>query len=179
MKRLRPLLIVLTLATLAGALAWFSWARVRLTAPPATILLRDRHGVFLAEIGSDPNGDAGYWPVTGKLPPRVVACTLAAEDRHWSWHPGVDPGAVARAIFQNVTTGRRVSGASTVAMQVARIQRPGRRGYLRKAVEAATGWAITSRYGREDELRHTLFDSEESHSFRLVNVKTLAIVLNG
>lgn len=147
--------VALAVGAAAVALAWFSQARVKLVAPPATLLLRDRHGAFLAEVGSDPNGDAGYWPVT-TLPPRVVACTLAAEDRHFAWHPGVDPIAVARALWQNGSSGHRISGASTVAMQVARIQSPGRRGYFRKAFEAATAWALTQRFGREDVLRHYL-----------------------
>ena len=44
---------------------------------------------------------------------------------------------MARALVQNVSSRRRISGASTLAMQVARLQRPGARTYARKAVEAA------------------------------------------
>ena len=37
-------------------------------------------------------------------------------------HPGINPVAVARSIFQLVSTGRIHSGASTISMQVARLR---------------------------------------------------------
>jgi penicillin-binding protein 1C len=101
------------------------------------------------------SGGLGYWPV-GELPPRVVAATLALEDRRFGLHPGVDPLAVARAAWQNLRTRGRVSGASTIAMQVARMQRPGARGYLRKLTEALTAVFLTERYGPEAVLRQYL-----------------------
>jgi hypothetical protein len=132
-----------------------AFSRARLEAPAQTLLLRDRHGRFLGELGGSDATGYGYWPLE-RLPPRVVAATLAAEDRRFWRHPGVDPVAVARALWQNLGAGRRVSGASTVAMQVARMQRPGRRTYLRKAVEAVAALALTHRYGREQVLAHYL-----------------------
>jgi len=104
--------------------------------------------------GVDEEG-LGYWPVPTP-PPRVVAATLALEDRRFGSHPGVDPLAVARAVLQNLRTRGRVSGASTLAMQVARMQRPGARGYLRKVIEAVTAVFLTERYGSREVLRHYL-----------------------
>jgi len=127
----------------------------RLKAPPPTFLLLDREGRFLGEVGAEDEGGLGYWQVA-ELPPRVVTATLALEDRRFWSHPGVDPKAVARAVAQNFRSGRRVSGASTLAMQVARMQTPGARGYRRKAVEALTAVLLTVRYGREEVLRHYL-----------------------
>jgi len=127
----------------------------RLEAPPPTFLLLDREGRFLGEVGAEAEGGLGYWPVD-ELPPRVVAATLALEDRRFWSHPGVDPKAVARAVSQNFHSVRRISGASTLAMQVARMQTPGARGYRRKAVEALTAMLLTARYGREEVLRHYL-----------------------
>jgi penicillin-binding protein 1C len=158
--------------------------RARLTAPAPTLLLLDRDGRFLGELpgeasGSGPRatggaggaggakgGDAagragagesglGYWPLA-ELPPRVAAAALALEDRRFGAHPGVDPLAMARALIQNLRRRARVSGASTLAMQVARMQAPGARGYLRKASEAITAVLLTERYGREAVLRHYL-----------------------
>jgi len=127
----------------------------RLKAPPPTFLLLDREGRFLGEVGEAAEGGLGYWQVE-ELPPRVVAATLALEDRRFWSHPGVDPQAVARAVEQNFRSRRRISGASTLAMQIARMQNPGARGYRRKAVEALTAVFLTARYGREDVLRHYL-----------------------
>jgi len=135
--------------------------RSTLTAPEPTLLVRDRAGRFVGELPDrgDRRGPLderlGFWEV-GELPERVVAATLAIEDRRFWLHPGVDPIAVARALKQNLTSDERVSGASTLAMQVARLQSPGERGYWRKALEAATAWIATARYGREGVLRHYL-----------------------
>lgn len=129
--------------------------RAHFEAPAATFLLRDRHERFLGEVGAPADGELGYWPVE-TLPPRVIAATLALEDRHFASHPGVDPRAVVRAVRQNLGSRKRVSGASTLAMQIARMQNPGARGYLRKATEALTAVLLTARYGREEILRHYL-----------------------
>jgi penicillin-binding protein 1C len=143
----------------AASVAFFAFSafvlwKSRLVAPDPSFLVRDRQGRFLAEIGGD--GDAfGYWPVE-KLPPRVVAATLALEDRRFWGHAGVDSLAVGRALLQNLRGGRRVSGASTLAMQVARMQHRGSRTYVRKALEALTALVMTGRHGREAVLAHYL-----------------------
>jgi penicillin-binding protein 1C len=134
-----------------GAAGWFS---AQLEAPPPTPLVLDRDGGFLAQIPAS-DGSYGYWDV-GVLPPRVVAATVALEDRRFWWHPGIDPAAMLRAVWQNFSTGHRVSGASTLAMQVARMQDPAPRDYLHKAREAATALFLTLRYGREAVLRQYL-----------------------
>ncbi len=160
--------VTLSAVALAGALgaigicaeiALAAW-RARLSAPAATRLVKDRDGRFLGELAAgapDAGWDAelGYWPVA-ELPPRVVAATTALEDRRFGWHPGVDPVAIGRAVWQNLRGGRRVSGASTLAMQVARMQHPGARGWLRKANEACVAWMLTAAYGRDAVLRQYL-----------------------
>lgn len=147
---------ILVLAALVPvALAVFAWSRAELVSPSPTLLLLDVNGLFLAEVGTDAGGEAGYWALPDP-PRRIVAATLAAEDRRIGWHPGVDPIAIVRAVKQNLMHQRRVSGASTLAMQVARMQSPGRRTYFRKAQEALAALAITGRFGHDDVLRHYL-----------------------
>ncbi len=131
------------------------WSRAQLEAPEGSLLLRDRHGRFLGEVGGDEELGFGYWPLDA-LPERVVAATLAVEDRRFWRHPGVDARALARAAWQNLWSHERISGASTVAMQVARMQRPGSRTYLRKGVEALTALTLTARVGRTRVLHHYL-----------------------
>ena len=126
-----------------------------LVAPEATLMLVDRHGEFVGEVGGTDVTGFGYWPVE-EVPQRYVVATLAIEDHRFFEHPGVDAKAVLRAAWQNLSSGERVSGASTLAMQVARMQRPGPRTYVRKLVEAATALVITHRYGRDAVLRHYL-----------------------
>jgi penicillin-binding protein 1C len=159
--RLRALLWTLAAGGIAGPLlvlgvVGLAAARAHFAAPPPTLLLLDRQGRFLGELPAAGQDEGlGYWPVA-ELPPRVVAATLALEDRRFGAHPGVDPLAVARAALQNLRTRGRVSGASTLAMQVARMQSPGARGYLRKVTEALTAVFLTQRYGSREVLRQYL-----------------------
>jgi penicillin-binding protein 1C len=137
---------------LAGLVLFFAagvflWQRSTLAQPVPSSIVTDRHGDFLAQLGNDGEG-YGYWPVA-RVPDRVAAALLALEDRRFWSHPGVDPLAVARALYTNLTSERRVSGASTLAMQVARLQHPAARGYLAKLTEAATALVMTQRYGRD------------------------------
>ena len=158
---LRKSLIAALTTCLAVGLLLFSigFYRATLQAPPPTLLLNDRHGVFLAELNhsreSENEQGYGYWPLQ-QLPPRVVAATLAIEDRHFWSHPGIDPVGIGRALWQNLSNTRRISGASTIAMQVARMQAPAQRNYINKIIEAATALALTLRHGREGVLRHYL-----------------------
>ncbi len=136
-------------------LTGIAYHRAHLTSPDPTYFLRDRHGAFLGEVGAPVDGEYGYWELE-TMPPRVAAATLAVEDRRFWNHPGVDVLAVARALYQNTIRLKRSSGASTIAMQVTRMQNPGSRSYLRKAVEAMTAFFITARFNREDILKHYL-----------------------
>jgi penicillin-binding protein 1C len=141
------------LIAIFGLLASDIWNRSTFIAPRPTTILTDRTGIFLAQLGG-PAG-YGYWPV-GTVPPRVSLAILALEDRRFWNHPGVDPVAVARAVDSDVLSGRRVSGASTIAMQVARMQHPESRTPGHKILEAATALVMTARYGRNAVLQQYL-----------------------
>ena len=69
----------------------------------------------------------GYWrlPVSHKdVDPRFLAMLIAYEDKRFHAHGGVDPWALARAAWQALSSGRIVSGGSTLTMQVARLLEP-------------------------------------------------------
>lgn len=154
MSRLRRSLALVALA-LALALTLGSLWRSGLRDPLPTVLIRDSRGRFLDEL-ADPSADGvGYWRLK-TVPTRVAAATLALEDRRFAQHPGVDPAALLRAMQQNLNAGRIVSGASTVAMQLARMQDPGPRTFPRKLLEAGTALALTARNGREAVLAQYL-----------------------
>jgi penicillin-binding protein 1C len=146
-KRTKKLLVLCVSFFVAGIYLGQVIARGGLEAPGATAIVYDRHGQFLAQFGDAQGGriEYGFWPV-GAVPDRVARATLALEDRRFAAHPGVDARAVLRAIWQHLHGGK--SGASTIAMQVARMQHPAPRTLWAKAVEAGTALALTSRYGR-------------------------------
>ncbi|EKD82291.1 MAG: hypothetical protein ACD_39C01386G0001, partial [uncultured bacterium] len=67
--------------------------------------------------------------------PDLIAAILAAEDRSFYSHPGFDPTAILRAVWQNLRNQRVVSGASTISQQLIRVIRPRPRTLLSKLQE--------------------------------------------
>jgi penicillin-binding protein 1C len=126
-----------------------------LVLPPPTLLVEDVCGRFIAEVGPD-DRRKGYWPLPEKIPPRIVDATLAGEDARYYSHSGVEGRSVMRAVWQNLRRRKRVSGASTIAMQVARIQMPEGRTYRNKVAEALVARELIRKYGHEAVLRHYL-----------------------
>ena len=58
-----------------------------------------------------------------QIPTTVVQAFLAAEDRNFFTHGGIDVSGIGRAMFKNVfnvLTGRRLEGGSTITQQVAK-----------------------------------------------------------
>jgi penicillin-binding protein 1C len=86
--------------------------------------------VVLAEDGTplwrfaDANGVWRYPVQTAEVSPYYLDALLTYEDRWFYQHPGVNPLALVRATWQNLTGARVVSGGSTLSMQVARLLDP-------------------------------------------------------
>ncbi|QRO00381.1 penicillin-binding protein 1C [Archangium violaceum] len=74
--------------------------------------------------------------VLAEVDPAYVQALLALEDKRFHWHGGVDPLAIVRAAVTNVSRGRRVSGASTLTMQLVRVLEPRPRTLTSKLIES-------------------------------------------
>lgn len=83
----------------------------------ATILARD--GTVLAEVNDLRFGRRQSVPLAA-ISPYLVDATIAAEDRRFFEHQGVDFFGLARAIGQNAGSEGVASGASTLEMQLVR-----------------------------------------------------------
>jgi penicillin-binding protein 1A len=72
------------------------------------------------QIGLFARQNRSYMPIE-QVPDHVIAAFMAAEDKDFYSHKGVDPMGVARAIIFNITNlgQRRAQGASTITQQVA------------------------------------------------------------
>jgi penicillin-binding protein 1C len=123
--------------------------------PAPSKLILDRHDHYLGEVPGE-DGAFGYWPVPAVLPERIVVATIETEDRHFREHGGVRTSSILRAAWQNLKHRRVVSGASTIAMQVARMQSPGRRSFLRKIKEAIEAKLLIRDHGHDAVLRQYL-----------------------
>jgi penicillin-binding protein 1C len=94
--------------------------------------------VVLAEDGTplwrfaDANGVWRYPVQTSEVSPYYLDALLTYEDRWFYQHPGINPLALARATWQNLTGARVVSGGSTLSMQVARLLDPHSRTFYGK-----------------------------------------------
>ena len=66
------------------------------------------------------DGQYRMWTNLDQLSPSLVEATLRYEDRHFYWHPGVNPFALGRAALATYVTGGRRIGGSTLTMQLAR-----------------------------------------------------------
>jgi len=70
-----------------------------------------------------------------EVSPFFEKAILEKEDKYFFLHPGVNPLAIIRAGLSNFKTQKRVSGASTITMQVVRMLNPQKRSYWNKTVE--------------------------------------------
>ncbi len=111
---------------------------LRQGADPALVLL-DRDGRELRATRAE-DGSRRRWVALAEIDPDLVAAFLAAEDRRFYRHPGVDVRAVLRAAWSNIRAGAIVSGGSTISMQLARMVRPAPRTWAGKARQVA--WAL-------------------------------------
>jgi len=103
--------------------------------PVISLRVEDRNGVLLREVLSDEGGRC-RWVGLEEVSPHVLKATLAAEDRQFFFHRGVNPLSVLRALFQNLRRGEVVSGASTITQQLVRNLSPGPRTVATKLREA-------------------------------------------
>jgi penicillin-binding protein 1C len=86
---------------------------------PSTVVV-DRHGRVLYEALSS-DGTRIKPLVASAVPPILAAATVAAEDRRFYSHPGVDVVSLARAARHNLVEGHVVEGGSTITQQVAKL----------------------------------------------------------
>ena len=116
----------------------------------------DRNGTSLYEArGGD--GTRAIKLTAHDLPATLVAATIAAEDRRFWSHAGVDPIAIARAIRTNLVERSIVEGGSTITQQVAKLllnrRDPKRtRGWSAKIDEAVIALRLEHRFDKREIL---------------------------
>ena len=117
-------LLVSLCVLLASYLYWQSLYRGMPTLPETTALwdanrepaieFLDRNGDTLAIRGPR----YGRAVKLNELPPHVPRAFIASEDKRFYLHDGADTQAMVRALWSNISSGRTVSGASTLTQQL-------------------------------------------------------------
>jgi penicillin-binding protein 1C len=120
-----------------------------LAGPAPSPLLLDRSGAVLDDF---PRLDYfRHKPATlDEIPSDLVMATLAAEDKRFYEHGGVDYRATARAIKQSIEYDRYVSGASTITQQLIKINStPAERNFRAKFREIFTARHLEARWNKD------------------------------
>jgi len=157
--KVRVLLVLAVLGVLGGAW-WLRCAAVpedllRGVDTPSTVVV-DRHGRVLYEALTA-RGVRVVPIEAAAIPPVLEAATLAAEDRRFLSHVGVDPISLLRAARHNLVEGQIVEGGSTISQQVAKLLiqrkegvRP--RGWRAKVREMVLALRLEHRFGKRELL---------------------------
>ena len=87
------------------------------------------------------------------LPPLLPGAFVAAEDSRFWEHDGLDGWSIARAAFNNLRSGRRGQGGSTITQQVTRaLLLSPEKSYLRKLAEAVLAFRLERMLTKEEIL---------------------------
>lgn len=99
--------------------------------------------------------DDGQWrfPPCDSVPDKFAKALIEYEDRSFYSHFGVSMRGIGRAVKQNISNGRVVSGGSTISMQTIRLHRRGPRNIFEKVVEIFLATRLELRYSKNEILR--------------------------
>lgn len=112
----------------------------------------DREGQLLNETFNPEAGRRTVVPLA-EISPLLVQATIATEDANFYRHRGVDPVAIARAVWYALQEREIVSGASTIPQQlVKQAFLSSERSVSRKVKEAVLAAEISRRYSKDQIL---------------------------
>ncbi len=126
----RPIIFALCLLPFAlclwAALSIFSGSGLGLPSFPevrkayvkSDSVLLDRRGEVIQELRTDPSRRRLDWVPLKDISPALKEAVIAAEDKRFYSHSGIDYRALGSALLNGLTSSRR-RGASTLSMQLA------------------------------------------------------------
>ena len=153
-RRFYPGSIVATLAALI-ALAEFGPRLVPIPAallhpPVQSVALLDRTGIPLREARVAERFSREL--SLDEVPRHVIDAIVAAEDKRFYSHHGIDWLATGRAVVTGLTRGRIVSGASTITQQLIKISARRPRTFPAKIIESLAALRLEQSWSKEQIL---------------------------
>jgi penicillin-binding protein 1C len=103
--------------------------------PPAQLEFTDRNGLPLRTVRA-PQSPFLQLAAPAEIPQALIHATIAAEDKRFWSHPGVDWRASLRAGWGLLRHGRVISGGSTLTQQLIKLAQPRPRTFRTKLIEA-------------------------------------------
>jgi penicillin-binding protein 1C len=155
--KLKRLAWVLLVGSVVATIVWFACP------PPVEeskhyrggMILRDREGTIL-RVGLG-IGDVDSRPCyRAAKEDWIVKAVIASEDCRFLSHAGVSLRSLFRALWQNITSRRRISGASTITMQTVRLIQPHPRTWFWKGVETIQALRLERALSKEEILSQYL-----------------------
>jgi Transglycosylase len=140
-RRWRVVLGVILVPLFLLLAAWLALPLVPLptglsAVPEPSVELLDRNGRPLRQARAV-EGQFHRTITYAELPQSLIDATLAAEDKRFWHHHGVDWRATFRALWQNARHGRVISGGSTLTQQLIKLAGGRPRTWSSKFIEAA------------------------------------------
>ena len=143
--RLFAILLLLIIVLLSSW--WHSLPQPLFSTPYSSILLDRNNQLLEARIASD---EQWRFPPSESLPKSYVSALLLFEDKRFYEHSGIDWLALGRATLQNLKSGKVVSGASTLSMQVIRLARKSEhRDFSTKIIESLQALRLEFSYSKQ------------------------------
>lgn len=118
--------------------------------PYSTVVTASDGSLLGARVADD-----GQWrfPPCDSVPEKFAQALIEYEDRGFYDHHGISVRGIGRALKQNVSNGRVVSGGSTITMQTIRLHRRGTRNLWEKVVEMFMATRLELSYSKDEILR--------------------------
>jgi len=155
----------------------------RLNKPLSTLIYDRNKHLLSVKLSSD-----GFLRIPiekEELSPDIKKIVLGYEDQYFYDHFGVNPLAIVRALWFNLTNQRKI-GASTITMQVARMMHHESRTLSQKIIEMFNALQLEMRYSKDEILTFYLnnapyggnIEGFASASFRYFNLSPSSLSLS-
>ena len=149
---------------------WFCLPRHLFENPTCVVVEDSTGGLLGARIAAD-----GQWrfPHNELVPEKFENAIIAFEDRRFYYHFGIDLLSLGRAIQQNVSHRRTVSGGSTITMQIIRMAKKNpHRTVWNKLIEMILATRLELRHSKKEIL--ALYASNAPFGGNVVGLETAA-----